>query len=181
MRILVGLIAIVSLVACGDDGGKQGGDGGAEDGGGTGDGLPIDGVVDGPVDAMIDGPPGTTALKVKNYLAWCTVSVNGAATSIANIQTVNVAPGDITLVAMRKDSTFEVSGNLWHHTNGDTGAGEPGVITNAGDPATKTSTAVVTVAATAKCVWVCCPFKAVPPDTEGAGCAFPTDVAEQCP
>ena len=29
------------------------------------------------IDAMIDAPSGMTTLTVKNYLAWCTVSVNG--------------------------------------------------------------------------------------------------------
>jgi hypothetical protein len=173
MRTVLGLVAVMSLVACGDDGGKGGGDAAPEDGGGTGDGSPSDATADGP-DIVIDAPPGMTALRVRNYFAWCTVSVNGAATSIDNVQDVNVPPGDITLVAMRRSATYEVSGNMWHHTNGDTGDGEPGVITNENDPATKTSTAVVTVGSTAKCVWVCCPYSST-----SAGCG-PTMVGEQC-
>lgn len=149
MRTLLGLALITSLVACGDDGGSSGGDGGTGSDGAAGD-APTDGTVDAPIDAMIDAPPGTTALTVKNYLAWCSISVDGGTASAAAQQVVNVAPGLITLTARRASAAFEVSGNIWHHTDGDNGAGEPGAITNPNDPPTKTSTAMVTVAATAK-------------------------------
>lgn len=178
MRILVGLIA-VSLVACGDDGGKGSGDGGAGDGGG-GDAAPVDGATDGAMaDAPLDGPPGTTALKVKNYLNWCTVKVGGGAESTDAVQNVNVTPGAITLVARGRGTvqtpTFIVAGNMWHHTDGDTNnMGETGVVSAGVDP-NKTSTATVTVGATAACVWVCCPFP------NGTGCEFPGTVPEQCP
>lgn len=172
MRILVGLIA-VSLVACGDDGGKGSGDGGTHDGGGS-DGGAIDGATDGAMaDAPLDGPPGTTPLTVKNYLSWCNLKVNGGAESTASVQNVNVTPGAITLVARgigtAQTPTFIIGGNMWHHTDGDSGSGEPGTITAGAEP-NGTSTATVTVGATAKCVWVCCPFP------NGTGC----NVAEQC-
>lgn len=161
---------LLALAACGDDGGKGGGDGGPQDGS-TGDGLPGDAATDGMVGAPSDGL--SPNLVVKNYLAWCSVSVNGGAASASAQQAVTVPAGTITLVATRASSTFEVSGDMWHHTDGDTGTGEPGTIANANDPATKSSTAMVTVAATAKCVWVCCPF------VGGAGCG--STIPDQCP
>jgi hypothetical protein len=117
MRTLVGLLAITCLVACGDDGGKGGGDGGPNDGGGTGDGLPSDAHTDGQgADAMIDAPAGTAPLKIKNYLNWCEVQTNGAAFVRMSTQTVNVTPGDITLVARGAgtppNSMFIVAGNM---------------------------------------------------------------------
>lgn len=171
MRILVGLVSIACLGACGDDGGKGAGDDAPDDA--AGDGQASDGAIDSPpIDAMIDAPAGATPLKVKNYLAWCSVSVNGAAASTASVQNVNVAPGEITLIAtgIGDPPMFIVAGNMWHHTDGDTGSGEPGTIQGTMDPS-KSSTAKVTVGAAAKCVWVCCPFP------NGTGC----NVADQCP
>lgn len=120
----------------------------------------------------IDAPSGggMTALTVKNYLNWCSVTVgNGTATTGAT-QTVDVTPGAITLKASPASSSFEIAGNMWHHTDADTGSGETGTVTGSGT--TAVSTATVTVGATAKCVWVCCPF------TNGTGC---DGIAEQCP
>jgi len=123
-----------------------------------------------PPDAKVflDAPPGP-GLTVKNYLEWCTVSVNGGAFTIPN-QTVHPANGTVTLVAKAKSNVFEVAGNMWHHTSGDTGAGEPGAVTGTGS--NTQSTATVTFSGTAACVWVCCPF------ANGTGC---TGIAEQCP
>lgn len=119
---------------------------------------------------FLDAPPGTAPLTVKNYLSWCSVSVNGGTASSGPSQTVNVAPGTIPLVAKAASATFTVSGNMWHHTNGDTGTGETGTVTGTG--ANLQSAANVTVSTTAKCVWVCCPF------ANGTGC---TGIADQCP
>lgn len=161
-------MVMLALAACGDDGGKSGGDGGPIDSAGS-DAPPIDGAM---IDAPPDGPPPN--LTVKNYFAWCSVSVNGAAASTASVQAVNVAPGDITLVATRASSTFQVLGNMWHHTDGDTGTGEPGEIMNPNDPPTRSSTAHVTIGTTAKCVWVCCPFA-----NDASGCE--STIPDQCP
>ena len=130
-----------------------------------------------PIDAKdIDAPPGAKELTVKNFDNWCSVTVDGGAASSAAIQHITItADKTITLTAKRASAAFEVSGNMWHHTDGDTGAGEPGTITNPGDPATKTSTAMVAVvASSSKCVWVCCPFAG------GGGCDS-TSAPEQCP
>jgi hypothetical protein len=111
-----------------------------------------------------------TALTVINYDVWCSVAVNGGTASTAAQQVVDVSPGTITLVASPASSTFEIGGDMWHHTNGDTGSGETGTV--AGSGTTATSTAMVTVGSAAKCVWVCCPF------ANGTGC---TGLADQCP
>ena len=112
-----------------------------------------------------DAPAGPT-LTVKNFDVWCSVSVNGGAASTAAVQTVPIStPTDVTLVATPASSTF-ILGD-WHHTDGDTGSGDPGKVSGT------MSTAKVNVGTSNVCVWVCCPF-ANPP---GSGC--PT--TDQCP
>ena len=122
--------------------------------------------------SMIDSPQGSgTALTVKNYLQWCSVTVNGGTASTNAMQVVSVNPGTIPLIAKAASTTFEVAGNMWHHTDGDTGGtGETGTVT--GTDTAAMSTANVTVSTTAKCVWVCCPF------SNRTGC---DGVADQCP
>lgn len=118
-----------------------------------------------PPDAPLDGPPGTQQLTVKNYLAWCSVGVNGGSASIAAEQHVFVQPGQIALSATARTG-FILDAHMWHHTDGDTaGTGEAGTLNGSASDAT------VTVGSAAKCVWVCCPF----PD--GTGCNVP----DQCP
>ncbi len=108
------------------------------------------------------GGGGMQQLTVKDYLSWCSVTVNGGAASSSAAQTVSVSPGNVTLTAS-PNSGFMLG--LWHHTSGDTGSGEPGTVSGS------TSTATVAVGNAATCVWVCCPF------TDGSGC--PT--TDQCP
>ena len=110
-------------------------------------------------DAPPDAPPGTQPLTVKNYLNWCSVSVNGGAASSAAQQQVFVQPGQIALTASPLTG-FILDDHMWHHTDGDTnGTGEAGTVT--GNTSGTTATVVST---SGKCVWVCCPF----PD--GTGC-----------
>lgn len=105
-------------------------------------------------------------LTVHNYLAWCSVSVDGGAATTAATQTVCVpADTDINLVATAASSSF-ILGD-WHHTDGDTaGTGDPGTVSGAMSTAT-----FMTSASGAACVWICCPF------TSGSGCP----VTDQCP
>jgi hypothetical protein len=118
--------------------------------------------------ATADAAPAGTALTVKNYLSWCSVSVNGGAASSGATQTVNVTPGPITLVATAASTTFKLGPNMWHHVDGTTGnTGVPGTVAGA------MSTATITVGATAACAWVCCPF------ANGTGC--PDTLPDQCP
>jgi hypothetical protein len=165
VKIAASVFLIAGLVGCGDDGGKGAAKDAAIDSKIAIDATPIDAAIDAP---MIDAPPGTFPLKVKNFDAWCDVSVNGGTASAALEQTVNVLPGNIPLLA-KGFGTFIVEGNMWHHTMNDTGNGETGVVTTPAGG--KQSTAVAVVGSAAKCVWVCCPF----PD--GSGC----NVVEQCP
>ena len=104
---------------------------------------------------------------MKNYLSWCGVSVKGAASSTAPVQTVCVADASmVDLTATAASAMFKLG--TWHHTDGDLGSGDPGVVS--GNP--PMSAAVITVSALKKCAWVCCPF------TNGTGCDA---VPEQCP
>lgn len=123
--------------------------------------------LDAPADAapvVLDAPAGTYPLTVKNYLGWCSVSVDGGASSSGPEQVVDVAPGTIPLVAAPASTLFELAPGMWHHTDGDHGAGDSGVVTGG------QSTAAKTVGPAPACVWVCCPF------TDGTGCAIP----DQC-
>ena len=116
-----------------------------------------------------DAPSGGgSMLTVKNYLSWCSVSVNGGTASTAATQMVTVTPGAIPLTASPASASFALSLNMWHHTDGDTtGNGDSGAVTG------MTSATTATVTSSGKCVWVCCPF------TNGTGCE-PT-IGEQCP
>jgi hypothetical protein len=104
------------------------------------------------------------ALTVKNYLSWCSVSVAGHAASSAGAQTVCVAAGTIALSATAL-AGFELGPAPWHHTDGDSGAGDAGTVTSG------TSAASVTASGASTCAWICCPF------VGGTGC--PT--TDQCP
>jgi hypothetical protein len=129
-------------------------------------GAPDSGTVPtdaGAADAGTTSDAGSPILTVKNYLSWCSVSVNGGSTSVAAVQTVSVTPGTIPLSATASSATFALG--PWHHTAGDTGAGDPGTVSGG------TSTASVVVGNTAACVWICCPF------ANGTGCP----ATDQCP
>jgi hypothetical protein len=63
---------------------------------------------------------GTFTLKLENYLAWCTVSVNGGASSTTALQTLTFAPNMVVNLAGDKVTGFEWG--YWVGTVGDTGA-----------------------------------------------------------
>jgi hypothetical protein len=143
-------------------------------GGGSGN---IDGAIDSPkvVDAhnTADGAPGVDApsgptLRVKNYLAWCSVIVDGHPASTLAVQDVPVTAGTINVSAVALTG-FRLGTNPWHDTAGDTGTGEQGTLTGTGQTASSATTVVVS--ASGKCAWVCCEF------STGGGC--PT--VDQCP
>ncbi len=96
---------------------------------------------------------GCSMLTVKNYLAWCTVTVNGGTPSGAASQTACVTPGSIPVSAVA-NTGFELGLTPWHDTSGDTGSGEQGTITGSGQTASTATTVVV--GSSAKCAWVCC-------------------------
>ncbi len=116
--------------------------------------------------AFIADAPGPS-LTLKNYLSWCSVSVDGGAASTTGVQTVPVTVGNtVALVAEPASTSFTLGANTWHHTDGDTGGGEPGTVIES----PLSSTAHLTITGS-QCVAVCCPF------TNGTGC--PT--TDQCP
>jgi hypothetical protein len=170
MRALaMGLFSI--LAACGGD-----------DGSAKKDAAVDSSSHDAPHDSKVfmDGPAGTVQLTVHNYLAWCSITVAGGAESTTDVVT-SVAPGTITLTAMPKpdglgSSAFEIDGNIWHHTAGDSGTGDPGTVNSSTvtDKRLQTSTTTVVVGSSNKCVWVCCPFYPA-----GNGCD-PATIGEQC-
>jgi len=128
--------------------------------------------MDAPPHVFLDAPPGTFPLKVKNYISWCAVEVNGSGTfSTALEQDVNVLPGTIQLAAKPMSSTFELGSDMWHHVDGT--SGDTGIPGNAG--AGGTTTATITITSAGACVWVCCPFSA-----DGSGCN-PALIGDQCP
>jgi hypothetical protein len=179
MTGLVGLGASFAL-GSGCSGSSNEGDGGNTDSGSTGNdaGSGTDaggendaGVDSGTMDSGTDAgtndagevDAGTVALTVKNYRAWCSVSIDGNAYSAAASQSVNVPAGIVPLAAKPASDKFILG--LWHLTIGDTGAGDPGTI----DGGISYTTA--DAGGTSSCVWVCCPF------TDGGGC----NIADQCP
>jgi hypothetical protein len=92
---------------------------------------------------------GEVTLKLENYLAWCSVAVNGGAASVDATQTLVVPQGTaVPLTADAANSIF-VWG-YWAGTDGDTGASH-----DAGKSATVTMDK-------SKVVQACCPFASSP-------------------
>ncbi len=115
---------------------------------------------------FLDAPPGTAPLTIKNVISWCNVTVNGGAGSTSSSISANLAPGAVTLTATPIPG-FELGPTPWHFVDGDpTGTGVQGTVSGT------TSTAMVTMGTTAKCVWVCCRSTADPTDC---------NVPDQCP
>jgi len=113
--------------------------------------------------------PAAATLTVKNYLQWCSITVNGGTASSAASITAPITGSMTITLAATANSGFELGSAPWHDTAGDHGTGDPGTVTGTGQSAVSTTTVAVTGAN--KCVWACCPF----PD--GTGC--PT--TDQCP
>jgi hypothetical protein len=94
------------------------------------------------------------SLTVDNFRMWCSVSVAGGAASSAPTQTMCVAAGTVNLSATA-NATFVLGPTPWHGTTGDTGLGDPGMVTGSGQ--TTQSATTVTVSGASACVSVCCP------------------------
>jgi hypothetical protein len=159
--VVVGL-AVAACSSNDSSGGSGGMSGSGASGGSAGSGGSAATAGSGGVDSGADGAS-CVDLTVLNYLGWCSVSVAGAAASIAASQTVCVPPGAVSLSATALTG-FKLGTAPWHRTDGDQGSGEQGTIVG------QVSTAKATVSS-AKCVWVCCEFAA------GGGCSVPN----QCP
>jgi collagen type VII alpha len=162
----IALVALLAGMGCGDSG--TGGAGGATSSTGTstttsssksssGSGsTTTGGTATASTGTGTMGCSGATpvALKVKNFLSWCSVTVGTTAASSAAEQTICVASGATVDVSAVANATFELGATPWHDTDGDTGNGEQGTITGTGQSAS--SAAKVTVMGTADGAWVCC-------------------------
>lgn len=93
------------------------------------------------------------SLTVKNYLSWCSVSVNGDTASSAAEQTTCVTAGAVPVTTEALPG-FELGTTPWHHTDGDSGSGEQGTLTGSGQ--STMSSATVNVTGASACAWVCC-------------------------
>jgi len=93
-------------------------------------------------------------LTVKNYLAWCTVTINGGTASSNATVTASVTPGSTaTIVATPKNSSFVIGTDPWFGVTANDGGATTG--TDTGEGSTETSTATVVVSGN-QCVSVCC-------------------------
>lgn len=156
-RLAIGLVVI--LGACGGD-----------DSPAQKDAAVDSKMIDAPK-VFMDAPAGTATLTLKNYLNWCKIGIDGATPVQMATGTANLAPGTYNLVAQGATG-FEIQPAMWHHVDGSTGnTGVDGTQTGG---ASGTSTAMVTMGTTAKCVWVCCAFA-----SDGHGCE--STLPDQCP
>jgi hypothetical protein len=97
---------------------------------------------------------GLDTIRVLNYKAWCSVTINGGTASTSATLTASVASGStVTVVATPASKSFVIGKDPWFGVTQDNGAAAPG--TDKGTGSTETSTATV-VAASATCVSVCC-------------------------
>jgi hypothetical protein len=103
---------------------------------------------------------------VKNYLAWCSVTVASNPAFTGSAETFCVPDGSTNLSATPLTG-FELGATPWHDTDGDHGSGDPGTVSGNTDSTTVT----VNAPTTSKCVWVCC-------ETQGTTDCPTTD---QCP
>jgi hypothetical protein len=92
-------------------------------------------------------------LTVKNYLSWCSVSVNGGTASSVAEQTTCVPAGAVPVTAEALPG-FELGTTPWHLTAGDSGSGQQGTLTGSG--LSTMSSATVNVTGASACAWVCC-------------------------
>jgi len=93
-------------------------------------------------------------LTVLNYLAWCSVTINGGTASTLASIPASVAPGStVTIVATPKSSSFIIGTDPWFGVTQNDGGAAAG--TDNGSGSTETSTATVVVTAN-HCVSVCC-------------------------
>lgn len=138
----------------GASGGSGGEGGGGASGGSGGEGTGGEGTGGGPV---VCGGATPVKYTVKNYLSWCSVSVEGAAASTDAEQVFCVAEMekmDLTLTAL---PGFQAGIAPFHGTDYDFGMGDTG-----GVGATRATTDLVI--GPEACAWVCCEFAG------GGGC-----------
>jgi hypothetical protein len=119
------------------------------------DGGPADaGHADaGPADAG-HADAGSITLRILNFAAWCSVTVNGDTASTAFTITKSVPAGSTaTIVAKPASTAFEIGPDPWFGVDQNDGGAAPG--TDVGTGVNETSTVTVTAGAN-HCVSVCC-------------------------
>ena len=72
------------------------------------------------------------SLTVKNFDAWCAITVEGGSATTLATETVTVTTGTVTVTAKPASSEFELGPAPWHDTTGDSGSGDPGTLTGSG-------------------------------------------------
>jgi hypothetical protein len=158
-----GRVAAAGLIAAGSfwagcSSGGSGNDGGADSGENDVNNQQDTSAADAGHDAnntsdASDGG-GNVTLTVLNYLAWCSVTINGDTASTSATITDQVADNStVTIVATPKNASFAVGTDPWFGVDQNDGGAAPG--TDVGSGVTETTTATVTVTG-AHCVSVCC-------------------------
>lgn len=128
------------------------------DAGGNGEDAGRDAGGNGTDAGMTDaGGGGMVRLTVCNYLAWCSISINGGAASTAATQTLDVPAGTVVNLMGDRASASFIWG-YWQNTDADPGP-----------PDWDTNMAAMVTMDTDIHVLACCPF------TSGSGC----DIGEQ--
>jgi hypothetical protein len=131
----VGGCSSASSTTAGSSGGSSGSSSGSSSGGSAG----CNGVVLTVKDVPVSSPK-------------CLISMSGGTAAGYGARTACVPTGVITLSATPLSGFALDPMGTWHGTDGDTGSGDKGTISN------NTSSTTVTVKTPGtKCVWACCP------------------------
>jgi hypothetical protein len=108
---------------------------------------------------------GTATLTVKNFLNWCSVSINGGSASTDATVTASIAAGAVaTIVATPASSSFQIGPAPWFGVDQNGGAAAPGTDVGSGTSETSTATVTMNQAGMSQCVSVCCQEPGNSPD-----------------
>jgi fibronectin-binding autotransporter adhesin len=100
---------------------------------------------------------GSVTLTVMNFLSWCSVSINGGASSTGANATASVTGGSTaTIVITPASGAFQIGGDPWMGVDQNGGGPAPGVDVGSGSTETSTATVTITKTGTTQCVSVCC-------------------------
>jgi hypothetical protein len=99
----------------------------------------------------------TVTLTVLNFLSWCSVTINGGASSTAATVTASVASGSVaTVVVTPASSAFQIGTDPWFGVDQNNGGAAGGTDVGSGTTETSTATVTITGTGTTQCVSVCC-------------------------
>ena len=135
-------------------GGSGSGSSGSGSGSSGGSGNSSGGVADSGSDTGADSGGGVL-LTVKNYEAWCSVTINGGAAFTTATGAASVAEASRVTIVATPLPGFELGADPWFGTDENDGGAAAGTDVDSGT--TMTSTAQVTIGAgPTQCVSVCC-------------------------